>query len=191
MFRMKKAFLFLSAAVLCAGSAWGLDANEIAQLVRSGVQDTVIINMVQGQKLDRPLTAQDVLNLNAAGASGTLLEYVTRPEAISSSYVAAQPAPVYVESPPIQVQQPTTVVTTQPNVVVAAPPTVYYGSGYYNPSYVYPYRYYPNYSFNFGFGSSRGWDRGHRYRPGRPSGRPHGPPPGRPGGRPGGRPPRR
>ncbi len=174
-----------------AGTGWALDPAEIGQLVRTRVDDTVIINMVQNQKLDRPLTAREVVELSAAGASPALLEYITRAEAVSSAYVAVQPAaPVIVTSPEpsvTYVEPAPTVVTQQPTVVVASPPTVYYSSPYYTTNYVYPrYRwgpsyypsYYPyagsNYYFGFSYGS-RGWYGRDSYR------RPPPPPPPRGG----------
>lgn len=192
----------LALALFAAMPASALDANEIVQLVKNDVQDTVIINMLQQNKLERPLTAQEVLILSNEGASSTLLEYLTRPESVSSSYVP----PARTASSPVIVTDSTTsvvetvsptIVTSEPSVVVTSPNTVYYGSTYaypstyyypYTYSYPYTYRYGPTYSFGFSWGNSHRWrGRDHGYRPRPPS---HHRPPhsiGRPsGGRPGG-----
>lgn len=171
-----------------AASVMALDVNDINELLANGVQDSVIINMVQGNKLDRPLSAREIVSLTRAGASQPLLEYLTSAGAANQSYVASQPAPVYVEPAPtvvqqqpnVIVQQPPTVVTQAPTVVYEAPTVVYETPTYYYPqSYVYPQPYYYPYrsgpSFNFSFGGSR-----HRYGP--PRGGHHPPSHGRPGG---------
>lgn len=175
MSRVKTVLLGVSLLVL-SGMAFALDANDISQMVRNGVQDSVIINVVQTQKLNRPLTAQEVLLLNTNGASPTLLEYLTRSEAVSGSYVATSPAPTIVTgsndvtyaAPSITVSPPAPTVVTQPY-----PPTTTYiipDYIYTTPTYVYPYpytyvypyayeypyyRYQPNSSFNFFFGGRR------------------------------------
>lgn len=173
---IKKAFLVIAAVLIGANGAFALDANDVAQLIRNGVEEEVIINMVGNQKLDRPLTANDVLALNSAGASGALLEYMTRPEAASAAY-AAPSSPMIVGSPQIQVESPPTVITS-PQTVVTTQPNVVYGSACPTPTYVYPYsspyyvysapRYYrdrrPSYSFSFSWGS--GWGRHHPHHGG-------------------------
>lgn len=198
MARMKIALLGMTLG-LFVGSASALDSNDVIQMIRNGVQDPVIINMIQNQKMDRPLTAQEVVALSAAGASSSLLEYMTRPEAVSSSYVPPAPRSVYSDSTP-------TIVTSEPTVTTA-PPATYYGSNSCSPTvvtpaptivapsttyvvpysypvytYSYPrYRYYePSYSFGFSWGGGSRWGHGPRYghRPpyrghGRPGGRPH------------------
>lgn len=134
MLKMKKAFLLVAVVILGANSAFALDVDEVTQLIRGGVDDEVIINMVKGQGLDRPLTSSDVMALSSAGASGKLLERMTRSEAANSVYAA-----------------PTTAVSAQPNVV--------YDQSYVPPAYVSP-RYYnrpANYSANSGWG---GWGCG-------------------------------
>lgn len=177
MFRMKNVLLAAGLALVYTGSALALDAGEIANLVKSGVQDTVIINMVQSQKLNRPLSTSDVLMLNANGASPTLLEYLTRPEAVSAAYVPPEiSAPTVVTtapSPTVTVVDPTPTIVTQPNVVVTSPPPVYYSPTYYYPysSYSYPtyrYRSRPSVSFGFSFGG------GKHYRPRHHGGYRHG-----------------
>lgn len=156
---IKKAALFATLSVVCVGQAAGLDANDIAHLVKNGVQDAVIINMVRSNRLPAPLSPQDVLLLNANGASPTLLEFLTRPD----SSVA-----VVSSSPPVAYAEPSTPVVVTGNAcspTYIARPT-YVAPRYYSaPTYVYPYssydyyRYRPN-SFNFYYG--RGWGGGHR-----------------------------
>ncbi len=181
----------LSAAPLLA-----LDANDIRNMLQNGVQESVIISMLQNQKLSRPLTTQEVIDLNQYGASAALLEQLTHTSSVDGSYstttyvsppttITTTPAPTIVQSP--------TVVTTSPQVIYTEPSTVYYTT---------PYRYYrpsPGISFYFGsgrrhWGGGPRWGHGPSYRPGPPHGRPPGgrpgggrPPGGRPGG-PGGRP---
>lgn len=186
MSRMKIALLGVS-LLLFSGAAMALDVSDISQMLKSDVQDSVIINMVQSQKLDRPLTAQEVVLLNSSGASPALLEYLTRPEAVSSSYVASRPAPTVVagSSAPVYQQPAPTVVTgssapvyaqpaptvmtntcptttyVNPNYIYPAPTVVYPSySSYYYPYYYPTYRSRPSYSFSFGFGSGRHWGRG-------------------------------
>lgn len=176
----------LCGAVLCVTvtlSASALEPNDVVMMLQNGVDDAAIINMVRNQKLSRPLSPQEVVTLNASGASPELLEFLTRTDAAASSCVVTEPTTV-VESAPMIVTQPAPVVVTpQPNVVVTTPPPIYYSSPYYS---------YPSYRSNYYFGFSWNNDRHRSYR--RPSyhGRPpsFGPP--RPGGgpRPSGRPPR-
>lgn len=165
-----------------AGSANAIDFNDLLQLKRSGVQDQVIVNLVQANKLPVPLTTSQILALNAAGASPSLLDFLTRPE---SSY--AQAAIVsdpdcytgdcgatdyveYVESAPTYiVQEPS------PTIIVETP--VYYES----PTYYYDYSpsYYGSYSYNR---PRRPHAAPPPRRPSRPDHRPSGPSsrPGRP-----------
>lgn len=63
------------------GSALALDANDISMLVRNGVSDQVVVNLVLNNKLPMPLTTEEILFLNASGISPALLEFLTRPEA--------------------------------------------------------------------------------------------------------------
>lgn len=171
--RMNAVLVLLATGLACAGGAPALDADEIANLVRSGVQDSVIINMVQGQKLDRPLTTGEVMSLNANGASAQLLEFLTRPDAVNSAYVAPPPAAAIVGESvyPSVVSAPT--VVSSPQVVVTTPPTVYYEYDYYDPGYVYPYygSSWPGYYGGFWWGGGGYRYRDHRYRDYR-----HGPP---------------
>lgn len=213
MFRIKMATLGLALSLAVAGSAYGLDTNEIITLLKNGVPDATIVNMVQSQPFPRPLNTQEVLALNANGASANLLGFLTSPGAVSSGYVApplaGAPVAPATEGVCCPDPQPTTVVTqqpqvvvTQPEVVVTSPPTVYYDTTYVSPTYVYPYTYpryygygYPgywpgtSYSFGFAWGGSRWYGGGDRWYGGRgghgspPRG---GPPPGGPRGGPGG-----
>ena len=179
---MKKMFIV---AALCASTAlpaFALDVSDVQQMLNNKVDESIIINMVQSQKLSRPLTAQEVVMLNASGASPGLLEFLTRKESANQSYQASAPvtqyqAPTVVESSPTIIESSPTVITTQPNVVVTQPQTVYYTTPnyYVPPTYVYPYRYYsaprpryysrPGVSFNFSFGKGgHRWNRSH-HRP--------------------------
>lgn len=178
--------------VLSAAPLMALDANDIRNMLQNGVQESVIISMLQNQKLFRPLSTQEVIDLNQYGASATLLEQLTHASSVDGSYSTTYvstitPAPTIVQSP--------TVVTTSPQVIYTEPSTVYYSTPYYGT----PYRYYNSPGFSFYFGSGRRhwggpprWGPGPGYRPGPPHGRPPGgrpgggPRPGGPGGRPGG-----
>ncbi|MCC8190781.1 MAG: hypothetical protein LIP77_09140 [Planctomycetes bacterium] len=172
---MKTYILAAVIAIGSAGSLLALDASEIVTLKQHGVDDSVIINMVQSRSLDRPLTAGEVVALSSCGASPALLEYLTRPEAVAAAPSYSQPT--VVTSPPAQVtvvEQAPTVVTTQPNVVVTQPQTVYYGSPYYygyGYPYYYPYSYYSRPSYSFGLSIGRGWGGSRHHRS---HGRPHG-----------------
>ncbi len=180
MARIRQALLACVLSV-SAASVMALDVNDITELLANGVQDSVIINMVQSNKLDRPLSAREIVSLSRAGASQPLLEYLTSAGAANQSYVASQPAPVYVEPAPTVVQQQPNVIVQQPPTVVTQAPTVVYETPtyYYPRSYVYPRPYYypyrsgPSFSFSFGggrrhYGPPRG---GHRGGPPRHGGR--------------------
>lgn len=186
---IKIALCGLALSVAATLSAFALEPNDVVMMVQNGVEDSAIINMVRNQKLSRPLNPQEVVALNAGGASPALLEFLTRSDSSASPYVVTEPTTVVESAPLVVSQPPSVVVAPQPNVVVTAPPTVYYSSPYYS----YP-SYRPNYYFGFSWNNDR--YRGHR----RPSyhGRPpsHRPPAYRPpnrggGSRPSGRPPRR
>ena len=161
------------ALCLFTGAASALDANDIVMMVKNGVDDSVIVNMVQTQKLPHPLTAQEVMALNAGGASSYLLENLTRPDAslaaaTTATVVTGSSAPTvtYVEPEP-------TIVTAQPSVIVTQPPTVYtYPYTYYSSPYPYYYNSYPRYhryrsgpsfSIGFGFGGGNRWHGGPRH----------------------------
>ncbi|MCL2000054.1 MAG: hypothetical protein FWG74_01350 [Planctomycetes bacterium] len=148
-------------------AAWGIDPSEIDQMVRNQVDETVIINMVQQQRLNRRLTVNEIIELKAAGASPALLEYLTRPEAANATY----------DAPP-----PVTAAAPAPSIVLSEPPATYYppatpyyvypqyrwGPSYYS-SWPYYYNYRPGYSFGFsynrgGWHSGRHHSRHHSYR---------------------------
>ncbi|MDR1613142.1 MAG: hypothetical protein LBT97_10245, partial [Planctomycetota bacterium] len=97
MFNWKSGLLsaVLFAAVQSTASA--LDVDEIVDMVNSGVQEAVIINMLEQQKLSRPLTAQEVINLSRAGVSARLMEELTSVGNVRSAYA---PAPVATYTPP-------------------------------------------------------------------------------------------
>jgi hypothetical protein len=172
---MKKFAVAVVFTMAYAGCAMALEVSEIVNLIKSGVEDSVIINMVQSQKLPRPLTTSDVLTLNAGGASPALLEFLTRPEnAVAAAPMVVPATPTVVTSTPAPsvtvVESAPTVVTTQPNVVVTSPPPVYYSPTYYYPYTSYPtyvpYRSYPRSSFNFGFSFGGGRNYRHHGRHG-------------------------
>jgi hypothetical protein len=130
-----------------SGAVLAMDANDIALMVKNGVPEAVIINMLQSQGLSRQPSSQEIMQLNANGVSPQILEYITR--AGTAPSVAAAP-----------------IVTVPPPVLVTQPQTVYCPS----PSYVYPQTYYyqPYYgrrrhsglSFGFSFGGGRHHRRG-------------------------------
>lgn len=176
---MARIYAFIAGAALCLsslGTAAALDVTEITQLIRNGVQESVIVNMAQSQKLNQPLSAQDVIALSAAGASPTLLEQLTRAGVVSPSYAppVMTSSPTIVTSAPQVTYAPPAVVQPAPSVVVTSPPPVYYNNAcpptyYYAqpPSYYYPaYRPYPRrppiyFNFSYGGGYHRPY---HRWR---------------------------
>lgn len=180
---IKKTCALAVLALALALPAFALDVNDVKILVQNGVQDDVIINMVQNNGLTTTPTTQDIIDLNNLGASSTLMSYLS--SHTSPSVVAAPPA--------IVTTSPTYVVPQQEIIVTRPAPTYYYNYGYYGN----PYRYYrpgPSFSFSFGGGPRWGHHRPGWGRPGpgwggpRPGGhRPGGPRPGGPG-RPGPRP---
>ena len=138
-----------------------MDPSEIGQMLRNQIDETVIINMVQQQKLNRLLTANEIIELKAAGASPALLEYLTRPEAANATY-AAPPA-----------------TAAAPSITLSDPPSTYYPSAapyYVNPQYrqspyeshSYHYNYQPGHSYGFSYNrgewhSDRHQTRHHSY----------------------------
>lgn len=144
------------AAALCLAipsAVLAIEPEEVIQLVQSGVDDAVIVNMVNATLLSRPLTAREVMALNAGGASPSLLEFLTRPEVVDSAYAAAQP----------------TLVTTDSSVIVAPPAVVYDYTfypiyrNYWHGSF---YRPYWSWGFNHWWGNSwwnGGWWGGGRW----------------------------
>ncbi len=129
-----------AAVALCSGAAFALDLSEVKTLVLNGVDESVIIDMVN-QGGNWSADSGDVAELRALGASETLIAAVlTAPKV---------PPTVYYEQPP---------------TVVAQPPTVVYERA---PTYVYPYpyprRHYfparPGISFSFGFGGGHHYPR--------------------------------
>ena len=140
--------------VFClSGPVLALDAADISLLLKNGVEEAVVINLAREQGLSRPLTAQEVLQLNAGGASSRLLEFLTD----SAQVRAAAP----------QVMAPQMVAPQAAAVPMAAPPTVYYPSSpEVCPVYVYPTPTYqvirPRPRFYYGLNMSFGDRHGHR-----------------------------
>lgn len=148
--RMKRTLL-LALFMSCIGTAQALDASDIALLVKNGVHESVIINMVRGNKMRAPLTTSEVLLLNTSGASPALLEFLTRPEASAvSSPPAVVSESVYSTPPQVVVTAPAPTVVTTPTYVS---PTYYVGS-----PYVYGYDYYRyGRPYSYGYSYGRGW----------------------------------
>lgn len=166
---MKKVALIGFLGVFCAECAMALDANDIVNLKKHGVQDSTIINMVRANKLPRPLTSREVVFLNGNGISAPLLEFLTRPEASAIQPVSVPQAATPVACPPPQpmaapvavatgsacaptpvyVQTPTYVVQSAPTYVVAPR----YGYRPYYRSYGGPYQ------FGFHYGRGGRWHR--------------------------------
>lgn len=176
--------------VLCvaaASRASALEVGEVINMLKNGVHESVVINMVQQQKLSRPLTAQEVIDLSRSGVSPQIMTALTDAANVGPMYApsgstVAVPVENYTASMPgacgVAPTAPAPVVVEQPATVVTAPPTVYYtypDSYYYYgyPYYNYPYRYGPSYSFSFGYGHRWGGHRG-GHRGGPRSGPPRG-----------------
>lgn len=173
----RNSILVLAAGLLFASAtAWSLDANDIKELLRNGVDQSVIIRMLQTQGQNFIATPADVTEIQNLGASSDLMREIslkgfstqlTQPVLVSPEPVVVQqqPAPIYVQQPvaPVIVQQP-------PVVVYDNSP--YYGNYYYSR----PSR---NYSFWFGGGGGGGYyHRPQYWGPGwGGGGRPHHPPP--------------
>ncbi len=174
--------LILAGVLSFAGvfSAMALDFADIKLMLQNGVQENVIISMIQNQKLSRSLTTQEVIELNSMGASANFLQYLTSSGSAAPAAVASSPEVVYVEPPATTVTACPPTIVTQPEVIVAAPPPPVY--------YYAPPRPRPGISFYFGSGPrwgprwGPGWGRPgpywgpprppHHFRPG-----PHGPGP--------------
>ena len=160
---VKKAILGGILALAIGLPALALDVNDVKNLVQNGVQEQVIISMLQARGLTSQPTTQDIVDLSAMGASSTLLSYLT------PCGSAANPCPptttVVTPAPTTTIVTPaptTTYVVPQPEVVVAPPPTVYYYPG----TYTYPRYYNGGSSFSFYFGSGpRYWGPGPYWGP--------------------------
>ncbi|MDR1533527.1 MAG: hypothetical protein LBU64_00280 [Planctomycetota bacterium] len=131
-------------AFCLSGAALALEVADIALLAQNGVADSVIINMLQSQGLPRPPTPGEVIQLNAAGVSPEVLEYLTR----TGTAAAANP-PLAVAPPPP--------VTVQPPQIYYQPPSPQY---VYTPTYIVP-RPRPRFFFDFSFGGGRHHHRHH------------------------------
>lgn len=153
---------------MATGPAMALDASEVRMMLQNGVHEDVIISMLQNDKLNAPLSAQEVVELNSMGASSTLLQYLTNPSYVNQSPVVTDSTTTY-SSPSTVVTQSPTIITTEPQVIYTTPPpVVYYPNRYY---YGRPYyRSGPTFSFSFGSGGRRHHGGGPRW--GGPRGRP-------------------
>lgn len=184
MLRMKRAILPIVLFMVYSGMACALDANDVALLIKNGVHDSVIINMVRNNKMRAPLATSEVLLLNTNGASPALLEFLTRSEAsYPAAVVSSQPAVVSESvcstAAPVVIGTPSPTVISTPTYVS---PTYYVSAPYYGNPYRYSYGYGWPHSFGFSYGHRWGGSRHYRRPP--PPG--HGPPRGGhrgPGGR--------
>lgn len=181
--RLIRKTILLRAVSLCvAAQAWTLDFRDIQHLLQSGVDESVIINMVRATPLTAALTAGDVIALSSAGASTGLMEFLTSSAAVtaadSPTIVSAEPTTVYVEPSTTIVEAPTTIIESPTYVEV---PSVIYTEPYYYNDYYY------NDPFWYGSSYPR-WFGGSWHRPPPPPRRPSHRPPSRPSGghRPGG-----
>jgi hypothetical protein len=125
-------------AFYLSGAALALEVADIALLAQNGVADSVIINMLQSQGLSRPPTPHEVIQLNAAGVSPELLEYLTRTGTVPTA-PAATPPLVVAPPPPV---------TVQPQVYYQPPQYLY------TPTYIVP-RPKPRFFLDFSFGGRR------------------------------------
>lgn len=155
--------------VFFAECAVALDAKDIVNLKKNGVQDSTIVNMVRSNKLPRPLTPQEVLFLNGNGVSAPLLDFLTRPEASAIQPVSVPQAslPTAYSPPPVAVAPtvvsasactPTPVYVQSPTYVVQSSPTYVMAPRYAHRPY---YRSYGGRPYHFGVYYGRGgpWHR--------------------------------
>ncbi len=96
-----KALLLALTLAVFPQTVSALEVTDLMQLLRNGIQEQVIVNLVQQNPLARPLGPNDVLMLQASGAGAELLEYLTRPDTPQ-----APAAPVYATAPAQYQQQP-------------------------------------------------------------------------------------
>ena len=152
---VRKWFLLGALTFAVALPAAALDISDVRLMLFNNVHESVIINMVNNQGA-MVATTNDIIELNAMGASPALLDAVSRASmGVGYSPTVMAPAPVVVAAPP-------PVIVTQPGPVIIQQPRR------------------PTASFSFNFGNNR-WPN-YWYRP--PS-RPHHPPSARPPSRPG------
>ena len=140
-------------------------ASEVLKLVNAKVGDDTIVAYISHAPTGYTLSASDLVYLRSQGVSdGVLSAMLTHARPAEST--TAAPAPVQVAAAPapaaVVVQAPptTTYVQSAP-VVVAAPPTVVYDYGYY-PYYYGPRYYGPGLSLSFGFGGRGYYGGGYR-----------------------------
>jgi hypothetical protein len=96
--------------------------DEVKALLRIGTSDAVIRSYVEAHRPVQPLSADDLRDLRAAGASDDLL--------------------VFLITPPVPPAAPSVTDST-------GNPYGYEDYGTYYPSYSYPYPYYPNYDYYY------------------------------------------
>lgn len=165
---MRRMFLLAIAVAATVQYALALDARDIANLKKNGVQESTIVNMVRANKMPAPLTAREVVMLNASGVSPTLLEFLTRPEAsvpapetpppVAGVAAGGCPRPSPISSPTVVVRETSCAPTYVSRPTYVASPT-YVAPTYVSAPYYYPrYRPYRHYNFGFHFG-------GRGYRP--------------------------
>ncbi|MCD8139951.1 MAG: hypothetical protein LUE17_09285 [Planctomycetaceae bacterium] len=178
--KRSRTVLCLVAAVVFATTASALDFNDVKNLIKNGVAESVVINMTS-QDASLAITADQASELRLLGASESLIASIRQAATAApgpggtfpdgSSYVtdeSAAPRTIVVQ-PQTVVTSPGTVTYYQPAApVVVSPPTVVYEAPRVvtTPTYVYPAYRYPrssfNFSFHFGGGRHRRYGR-HRW----------------------------
>lgn len=162
MFAMRKLLFIGVLGIVFAECAMALDAKDIANLKRNGVQDSTIINMVRTTKLSRPLTPQEVVFLNANGVSAPLLDFLTRPESSAIQPVSVPMASTPVSCPPPAPVAAAPVYVESPTYVVSSPTYVVRPRYAYRPYYGSYYRPYNSFGFYYGRGGGYRHHRGYR-----------------------------
>ncbi|QDV22039.1 glycine zipper domain-containing protein [Aureliella helgolandensis] len=111
----------------------GVNINDVVNMSRSGLNETLILNHIQAKGVQRRLEVSEIIALHQQGVSDVVIS------AMQSAPLAAQlAAPRTVSQPPVVVQQPRVVV--QEPVIYQRPPVmvheyyrpypVYYGHGH-------------------------------------------------------------
>jgi hypothetical protein len=131
--------------------------EEIKELSRKDVSAGIIIKLLQNNAAVYTLSANDIVDLQAAQVKPEVIEYLLSTHQSQTSQQPAGAAPTAASAthePVIATTQSAVtapVVPTQPEVQTVYVPSYSYSYGY--PYYYRPYSYYwPSVSFNFGYG---------------------------------------
>ncbi len=155
-------YVLMTALALFVPTAFAMAQDvtkeDVVKLSKAGLSDQVIIEFMKSRNTRIALTANDVVDLKAAGVGNGVITFM-------------------LESPPQEkvdgnrgcgaAEARSTSVTVQPTVVTppaySGSPYYYYGDGPYYYGYGYPYRYRYYYPYTYSHVYSRPWHYGYTH----------------------------